>query len=67
MVAETVEKKTAHLLEELHQRGVTYQSIATRLGVNWRTVHRWANSETQPTIAGLINAALALMLADQLA
>ena len=64
---EISEKKTANLLEELHQRGVTYQAVADRLGVNWRTVHRWANSETQPTISGLINGALTQMLADRLA
>ena len=67
MVIEARERKTANLLEELHQRGITYQAIANRMGVNWRTVHRWANGETQPTIAGLINGALAQMLADRLA
>ena len=64
---EIFEKKTANLLGELHRRGVTYQAVADRLGVNWRTVHRWANNETQPTISGLINGALYQMLADRLA
>ena len=61
------ELKTAQLLQELHQRGVTYQKVANTLGVNWRTVHRWANGETQPIIPGLINAALGQMLAEELA
>jgi len=65
-IAEIPEKKTVHLLEELHQRGVTYQAVADKLGVNWRTVHRWANAETQPTISGLINGALTQMLAEKL-
>ena len=34
------ELKTAQLLQELHQRGVTYQKVANNLGVTWRTVHR---------------------------
>ena len=63
----TKEMKTAHLLQELHQRGVTYQKIATSLGVSWRTVHRWANAETQPIIPVLINDALGRMLAGELA
>ena len=63
----TKEMKTAHLLQELHQRGVTYQKIATSLGVRWRTVHRWANAETQPIIPVLINDALGRMLAGELA
>ena len=67
MVIEASERKTANLLEELHQRGITYQAIANRLGVNWRTVHRWANGETQPIIPVLINDALGRMLAGELA
>jgi len=66
-IAEIPEKKTVHLLEELHQRGVTYQAVADKLGVNWRTVHRWANAETQPIIPVLINDALGRMLAGELA
>jgi len=67
MAGENEEKKTAQLLSELHQRGVTYQRIANNLGVNWRTVHRWANGENQPIIVGLINKTLSQMLAEELA
>ena len=55
-------KSTAELLTALHDKGVTYQAVADRLGVNWRTVHRWRNGETHPATAGLVNVALASML-----
>ena len=56
-------KSTAELLTALHENGVTYQAIADRLGVNWRTVHRWRNGQTHPATAGLVNVALGSMLA----
>ena len=52
------ENRTAALLSQLHNMGVTYKTVADTLGVNWRTVHRWANGETRPVPAGLTNAAL---------
>ena len=67
MPGQKEEMKTAQLLQELHQRGVSYQRVADTLGVNWRTVHRWANNQNEPTIVGLINRALGQMLADELA
>lgn len=67
MPGQKEEMKTAQLLQELHQRGITYQRVADNLGVNWRTVHRWANNQNEPTIVGLINRALGQMLADELA
>jgi|TARA_R110002110_G_scaffold47709_2_gene143067 transposase-like protein len=67
MPGQKEEMKTAQLLQELHQRGVSYQRVADNLGVNWRTVHRWANNQNEPTIVGLINRALGQMLADELA
>ena len=67
MPGQKEEMKTAQLLQELHQRGITYQRVADNLGVNWMTVHRWANNQNEPTIVGLINRALGQMLADELA
>jgi predicted transcriptional regulator len=55
--------QTAALIESLHRRGVTYQSIADSVGVSWMTVHRWAKEDTHPRPAGPINALLAQMLA----
>ena len=55
-------KSTADLLMELHEHGVTYQAIADRLGVNWRTVHRWRNEQTHPKMSGLINVELTAIL-----
>lgn len=55
---EPLQATTVELLAELHQRGVTYQAIANRLGVNWRTIHRWSKAQTHPTIEALINVAL---------
>ena len=55
-------ESTADLLTALHENGVTYQAIADRLGVNWRTIHRWRNRQTHPATAGLVNVALASML-----
>ena len=54
--------KTSELLTALHDSGVTYQVIADRLGVNWRTIHRWRNRQTHPSTAGLVNLALSSML-----
>ena len=59
------ENRTAALLSQLHNMGVTYKTVADTLGVNWRTVHRWANGETRPVPAGLTNNALAQFIADQ--
>ena len=47
--------RTARLLEDLHQLGVTYQSIADELGVDRRTILRWFKSETHPTPQILTN------------
>ena len=52
------ENRTAALLSQLHNMGVTYKTVADTLGANWRTVHRWANGETRPVPAGLTNDAL---------
>ena len=47
--------RTARLLEDLHQNGITYQSIADDLGVDRRTILRWVKSETHPTPQILTN------------
>ena len=47
--------RTASLLEDLHQIGITYQSIADDLGVDRRTILRWVKSETHPTPQILTN------------
>ena len=60
-------EKTAQLLAEIHGRGITYQAIATKLGVSWRTVHRWSRRAHPPLMTTTISAALSLMLADQIA
>ena len=59
-------EKTAHLVAELHERGMTYQTMADRLGVNWRTVYRWSRREHPPLMSITINAALSLMLAEEI-
>jgi len=60
-------ERTVQLLAELHGRGITYQAIASKLGVSWRTVYRWSRREHPPLMATTINAALSLMLAEQIA
>ena len=52
------ENRTAALLSQLHNMGVTYKAVADTLGVNWRTVHRWSKGQTHPVPAGLTNDAL---------
>jgi len=47
--------RTARLLEDLHQRGISYRSIADDLGVDRRTILRWVKSETHPTPQSLTN------------
>ena len=59
--------KTAQLLKELHGRGITYQTIATRLGVTCRTVYRWSRMEHPPITTTMTNAALGQMLAEEIA
>ena len=59
-------EKTAQLLAELHGRGITYQAIATALGVSWRTVHRWSRREHPPLMVTTINAAQSQMLAEEI-
>ena len=52
------ENRTAALLSQLHNMGVTYKTVADTLGVTGRSCHRWANGETRPGPAGLTNDAL---------
>ena len=59
-------EKTAHLVDELHGRGITYQAIANRLGVNWRTVYRWSRREHPPLMTTTINMVLSQMLAEEM-
>lgn len=59
------ENRTAALLSQLHNMGVTYKAVADALEVNWRTVHRWSKGETHPVPAGLTNNALAQFIADR--
>ena len=51
----TTQQNTADLLHALQKTGVTLQSIADELEVNWRTVYRWSIEETHPQPAGIIN------------
>ena len=60
-------EKTAQLLAELHKRGISYQTIATRLGVSWRTVYRWSRMEHPPITTTMTNAALGQILAEEIA
>ena len=62
LAQEITEDKTAELICQLHESGMTYKEIADNVGVHLRTIMRWGKGTHKPIHAPLINTGLQHLL-----